>query len=115
MALSLVLVLAIQLLNLGVLHKRVIHILTALDVQLQIHVALLASALVLHIDALHKVEGMALEQVVDGPLDLSVLRGWRSHSELMLMHTQSTCAQCNNLPDMDMPGRSCGGCSSTSV
>lgn len=74
MAFGLVLVLPIQHFNLSVLHKGVIHILTALYVQLQVHVALLTMALVVNIDALHEIDCVALKQVTDGPLDLGVLQ-----------------------------------------
>ena len=74
MTFSLVLILPIQHFNLSVLHKGVIHILTALYVQLQVHVALLTIALVVNIDALHEIDCVALKQVTDGPLDLGVLQ-----------------------------------------
>ncbi len=74
MAFGLVLILPIQHFYLSVLHKGVIHILTALYIQLQIHVALLTIALVVNIDALHEVDCVALKQVTDGPLDLGVLQ-----------------------------------------
>ena len=74
MPLSFVLILTIQLLHFCVLNKRVIHILAALDIQLQIHVALLSCALVIHIDALHKVVCVAFEQVIDSPLNFGVLK-----------------------------------------
>ncbi len=74
MAFGLVLVLPIQHFNLSILHKGVMHVLTALYIQLQIHVALLAIALVVNIDALHKIDCVPLEQVTDGPLDLGVLQ-----------------------------------------
>ncbi len=81
MAFGLVLVLPIQHFCLSVLHKGVIHILTALYVQLQIHVALLTVALVVNIDALHKVDCVALKQVTDGPLDLGILQVRQSQCE----------------------------------
>ena len=91
MPLSFILVLTIQHLHFCVLDKRVIHVLAALDVQLQVHVALLPGALVLHIDALHKVEGMAFKQVVDGPLDFGVLQAdTHTHAACMSPFTPQT-------------------------
>ena len=72
--LSFILILTIQLLHFCVLDKRIINILAALDIQLQIHVALLSCALVLHIDALHKVVCVAFEQAIDSPLNFGVLK-----------------------------------------
>lgn len=72
--LSFVLVLPIQLLHFCVLDKRIINGLAALDIQLQIHVALLSRALVIHIDALHKVECVPLKQVIDSSLNFGVLK-----------------------------------------
>ena len=73
-ALSFVLVLPIQLLHFCVLDKRIINVLAALDIQLQIHVALLSGALVIHIDTLNKVECVPLKQVIDSSLNFGVLK-----------------------------------------
>lgn len=94
MTLSFVLVLPIKLFHLGVFHKGVVHILAALHIQLQVHVALLASALVLDIDALHKVEGVALKQVADGPLHLGVLHQQSKQSTSKPPHASSHSRRC---------------------
>lgn len=93
MSLGFILVLTIQHLHFCVLDKRVIHILAALDVKLQVHVALLSGALVHHIDALHKVEGMSFKQVVDSPLDFGVLEADTSTclEQVNLVEQHSAC------------------------
>lgn len=73
MPFCLVLILSIQHFNLSILGKGLIHVLATLHIQLQVHVAFLACALVVHIDALNIVEGVPLKQVVDGPLHFGVL------------------------------------------
>lgn len=82
--LSFVLILAIQLLHFCVLDKRIVDILATLHVQLQIHVALLPCALVIHIDALHKVMCVAFKQTIDSPLNCGVLKADTSN------HTRRT-------------------------
>ena len=74
MSLSLVLILAIKHFHLGILDKGVVNIFAALDIQLQVHVALPPGALVVNIDTLHKVECVALKKVADSALNFGVLQ-----------------------------------------
>lgn len=73
MLLGVVLVGAVQHLGLGVAVKRLVDVFAALDIELDVHVRLLARGLVLDVDALDKVVGVALKQVVNGALHTSPL------------------------------------------
>mmetsp|Transcript_35695 Transcript_35695/g.79388 ORF Transcript_35695/g.79388 Transcript_35695/m.79388 type:complete len:458 (-) Transcript_35695:917-2290(-) len=71
--LRLVLVGSIHDLHLTVLLKRLVDVLAALDVQLQVHERLIAGGLVVHVDALNVVGGVALKQLVDNLLHAGAL------------------------------------------
>lgn len=69
MAFGIVLVLAVERLDRRVRVKTRIDVLAPFDVQLQVHERLLARALALHVDAPHKVLGVALKQPRDSAVD----------------------------------------------
>lgn len=71
--LRVVLVLPLQRLHLAVALKTLIHRGTPLDVQLDVHERLLARRLVVDVDALYVVHGLALKQLVDLPLHARAL------------------------------------------
>mmetsp|Transcript_24231 Transcript_24231/g.71937 ORF Transcript_24231/g.71937 Transcript_24231/m.71937 type:complete len:200 (-) Transcript_24231:859-1458(-) len=72
-ALGVVLLSPLHDLHFAKLGKRLVHVLAALDVQLQVHKGLLARRLVVDIDALDVIIRVALKQFVDDALDLGAL------------------------------------------
>lgn len=53
--------------------KAGVYVCTALDVQLQVHEGLPPAALVVDVDTLQEVEGVALKQLIDHTLNTSAL------------------------------------------